>query len=311
MAAAAGAPASWPATSTARCWDPTWCSRSRRERAWRRSERPPWTVVICTGRMFGSARPRAAELGLRSGPIVCYGGALVADLESGEWLRHEPIDGDAAAALLRFARERGLHVNAYVDDALYVEEDDRWTRWTTGYAKVDVTLVDDLLPVVRARADEARDRGEARRGSRGRAGGVAAVRGRARAATSLPHFVEINAAGVSEGRHARVAPQRAAPRAAEPYRGLRRRPQRRGHARVGRRWAWRWRRAPRVPGGPLDCWSRARGLGELFVRLAAAPAACDGESAGRQSRRRRLEGGRRLRGAVVVAAGGRPPRRVP
>ena len=155
-------------------------------------------VVICTGRMLASARPRAAELGLRSGPIVCYGGALVADLETGEWLRHEPIDGDAAAALVRFARGRGLHVNAYVDDALHVEEDDRWTRWTTSYAKIDVTLVDDLLPVVErgptklviaAEPDEAaRIAPEVNR----------RFAGRLRAATSLPHFVEINAADVSK-----------------------------------------------------------------------------------------------------------------
>ena len=156
------------------------------------------TVVICTGRMLSSAGPRAAELGIRSGPIVCYGGALVADLESGEWLRHVPIEGDAAAALLRFARRRGLHVNAYVDDALYVEDDDEWTRWTTGYAKVDATLVGDLLPVVR--------RGPTKLVIAAEPHVAAAVApevsrrfaGALRAATSLPHFVEINAVGVTK-----------------------------------------------------------------------------------------------------------------
>jgi len=173
-------------------------------------------VVICTGRMLGSARPRAVELGLESGAIICYGGALVADLESGEWLRHTPIDGDAAAALLRFARERGLHVNAYVDDALYVEEDDSWTRWTTGYAKVDATLVGDLLPLVR--------RGPTKLVIAAEPDVAAAVApevsrrfaGALRAATSLPHFVEINAAGVTKagtlewlrGERLRVPPSR-------------------------------------------------------------------------------------------------------
>ena len=155
-------------------------------------------VVICTGRMVGSARPRAAELGLRRGPIVCYGGALVADLGSGEWLRHQPIDGRAAAALVRYARERGLHVNAYVDDELYVEQDDRWTRWTTSYAKVEATLVDDLMPVVRRRPTKlviAADPDEAARIAPEVSRRFA---GRLRAATSLPHFVEINAAAVSK-----------------------------------------------------------------------------------------------------------------
>jgi Cof subfamily protein (haloacid dehalogenase superfamily) len=155
-------------------------------------------VVICTGRMVGSARPRAAELGLLRGPIVCYGGALVADLGDGEWLRHEPIDGRAAAALVRFARERGLHVNAYVDDELYVEADDRWTRWTTSYAKVEATIVDDLVPVVERGPTKlviAADPDEAARIASEVSRRFA---GRLRAATSLPHFVEINAAAVSK-----------------------------------------------------------------------------------------------------------------
>jgi Cof subfamily protein (haloacid dehalogenase superfamily) len=155
-------------------------------------------VVVCTGRMFSSARPRAAELGLREGPIVCYGGALVADLATGEWLRHEPIDGEVAVSLVRFARERRLHVNAYVDDLLHVEEDDRWTRWTVGYANVDATLVDDLLPVVERGPTKlviAADPGVA-----ARVAPEVAQRfhGRLRAVTSLPHFVEINAASESK-----------------------------------------------------------------------------------------------------------------
>ena len=155
-------------------------------------------VVICTGRMFQSARPRAAELGLRDGPIVCYGGALVADLETGEWLRHQPIDGETAAALVRFARQRGLHVNAYVDDELHVEVDDRWTAWTTGYAKVGVTLVDDLLSIVERGPTKlviAADPDDAARLVPEIARRFA---GRLRAATSLPHFIEINAAAVSK-----------------------------------------------------------------------------------------------------------------
>jgi HAD superfamily hydrolase (TIGR01484 family) len=117
-------------------------------------------VVICTGRMVGSARPRAA--------------------------------------LVRFARERGLHVNAYVDDELYVEADDRWTRWTTSYAKVEATIVDDLVPVVERGPTKlviAADPDEAARIASEVSRRFA---GRLRAATSLPHFVEINAAAVSK-----------------------------------------------------------------------------------------------------------------
>lgn len=155
-------------------------------------------VVVCTGRMFQSARPQAAELGLRDGPIVCYGGALVADLASGDWLRHHPIDGETAAALVRFARQRGAHVNAYVDDELHAEDDDRWTAWTTGYAKVGVRLVEDLLPIVERGPTKLVIAADPDEAARLVPEIVRLFAGRLRAATSLPHFIEINAAAVSK-----------------------------------------------------------------------------------------------------------------
>jgi Cof subfamily protein (haloacid dehalogenase superfamily) len=154
--------------------------------------------VICTGRMFVSARHKAADLGLRDGLIVCYGGAVVADLGSGAWLRHDPIDGAAAAALVRFARERGLHVNAYLDDRLIVEDDDRWTAWTRDYAKVDATVVDDLVAAVAPGPTKLVIAADPEDAARLLPELARRFAGRLRAATSLPHYVEINAAHVSK-----------------------------------------------------------------------------------------------------------------
>jgi Cof subfamily protein (haloacid dehalogenase superfamily) len=154
--------------------------------------------VICTGRMFVSARAKAAELGLVDGLIVCYGGALVAELASGEWLRHQPIEGGAAAALVRFARERGLHVNAYLDDRLLVEADDPWTAWTRDYAKVEATLVPDLVPVVERGPTKLVIATEPEAAARLLPEIARRFAGRLRAATSLPHYLEINAADVSK-----------------------------------------------------------------------------------------------------------------
>lgn len=155
-------------------------------------------VVVCTGRMLRSARRQLAELGLRDGLVVCYGGALVADLADGDWLLHEPIGPPAAAALVRFARRRGLHVNAYVGDELYVEEDDRWTAWTAAYARVSATLVEDLLAVVRRGPTKLVIAADPDAAARVAAEVSARFAGRLRAATSLPHFVEINAPAVSK-----------------------------------------------------------------------------------------------------------------
>ena len=104
--------------------------------------------VVCTGRMFKSARHTLARLGITSGPIVCYQGALVADLGSGAWSRHLPIPPHLAADVVRVMRELERHVNVYVGDELYVEHDDRWGRSYAEYAEVGMNLVADLLTVV-------------------------------------------------------------------------------------------------------------------------------------------------------------------
>jgi len=104
--------------------------------------------VISTGRMFKSARHMVARLGLISGPIVCYQGALVADLGTGEWQRHLPIAPESAAEVVVAMRELRRHVNVYIDDELYVEDDDKWARQYAEYAEVGMNVVPDLLAVV-------------------------------------------------------------------------------------------------------------------------------------------------------------------
>jgi hypothetical protein len=107
--------------------------------------------LICTGRMFRSARLVAARLGLRHGTIVCYQGAMIATLGSGERLLHKPMDGEVAAEVVRRVRDLGRHLNAYIDDDLYVEELDDWARRYAEYAEVGLAVVDDLEAEVIAR----------------------------------------------------------------------------------------------------------------------------------------------------------------
>jgi Cof subfamily protein (haloacid dehalogenase superfamily) len=109
------------------------------------------SVIVCTGRMFVSARRIAARLGLHDGPIICYQGALVADLASGEELWHRRMDAEAAVDVVRHVRELGRHLNAYVDDQLYVEHMDGWARRYAEHAEVGIEQVDDLEALVRAR----------------------------------------------------------------------------------------------------------------------------------------------------------------
>jgi Cof subfamily protein (haloacid dehalogenase superfamily) len=109
------------------------------------------TFAICTGRMFCSVRRVAARLGLTSGAVVCYQGAMVADLATGERLVHRTLEGAVAAEVVREARRLGRHLNAYIDDRLYVDRLDDRAFGYAEYVEVGVNLLDDLAEAVVAR----------------------------------------------------------------------------------------------------------------------------------------------------------------
>jgi Cof subfamily protein (haloacid dehalogenase superfamily) len=107
-------------------------------------------TVICTGRMLQSVQRVGARLGVTDGPVVCYQGALVADIGTGEWLRHTPMDGAAAAEVVRHVRDMGRQLNAYIGDRLYVEELTPWARRYAEHVEVDIDVVPDLEAEVQA-----------------------------------------------------------------------------------------------------------------------------------------------------------------
>ena len=77
-------------------------------------------VVVVTGRMYQSAAPYARQLGLEGLPMGIYNGACVREFPSGRILFHEPLSLETCKKVAAFCEARGLHLNAYVDDELYV-----------------------------------------------------------------------------------------------------------------------------------------------------------------------------------------------
>jgi Cof subfamily protein (haloacid dehalogenase superfamily) len=149
--------------------------------------------ALCTGRMLQSARRMAAKLGALDGPIVCYQGALVADLGTGEWLLHRPMPAAMAVEVVLHMRTMGRHVNVYIDDELYVEEMDGWARRYAEYAEVGCTVVADLgvlvadaAPTKIVIATEPDDVTAILPGLQ------ALWRDKLYVTRSLPHFIEIN-----------------------------------------------------------------------------------------------------------------------
>jgi Cof subfamily protein (haloacid dehalogenase superfamily) len=99
--------------------------------------------IVATGRMLRSSRPFAQQLGVTA-PLICYQGALVADPQSGEWLRHEPMPVPLAREVIEACRKRDQHCNVYVDDELYVDELNVYALEYARHAKLEAHAVGDL-----------------------------------------------------------------------------------------------------------------------------------------------------------------------
>lgn len=99
-------------------------------------------MIVCTGRPFPGATPWVEELGLE-GPIVCYQGAQVRELD-GSVLLDRGVPHDVAMEVIRLARERRLHIQAYRDDELIVELDREEAHVYASHAGMGIHVVSDL-----------------------------------------------------------------------------------------------------------------------------------------------------------------------
>jgi len=99
-------------------------------------------VVACTGRPFPGAKPWALRIGL-DGPIICYQGAQIRALD-GEVLLDQGIPHDLAMEVIRFARQRDLHIQAYSNDDLLVERDRPEAHQYADHAGMPINVVADL-----------------------------------------------------------------------------------------------------------------------------------------------------------------------
>jgi Cof subfamily protein (haloacid dehalogenase superfamily) len=101
-------------------------------------------LLIATGRMFRSVRPYAEQAGV-TGPVVCYQGALVADVSTGEFLRHEPIPLELAREAIAELDGAGFPPNCYVDDELAVARHTPYSQAYATFQHIPVREVGDLL----------------------------------------------------------------------------------------------------------------------------------------------------------------------
>lgn len=100
-------------------------------------------VTLATGRMFQSAVPYAKKLGLDV-PLITYNGALIRSGLSDEIILHEPVPYDLSRDVVKYAQEKGLTLNLYVDDRLIVAHMNDEVEYYATIAGVVAHAVGDL-----------------------------------------------------------------------------------------------------------------------------------------------------------------------
>ena len=94
--------------------------------------------------MYQSVLRYAREAGIDD-PIVCYQGAVVADPQTGEFLRHVPLPLEVAREAIAAVEADGFPLNVYLDDELYVASETPESDAYANFQQLVVHPVGDLL----------------------------------------------------------------------------------------------------------------------------------------------------------------------
>jgi hypothetical protein len=148
--------------------------------------------------MFRSTRPFALEAGLDE-LVICYQGAVVADVTSGEFLRHVCIPRADALEAIDAVIEAGFHINCYVDDNLYVAKVNKEALAYANFNHIDVHEVGDLREWLTADPTKLVAVGDPDALSELEDVLKPRFRGKLFVSKSLPHFLEFANPEVSKG----------------------------------------------------------------------------------------------------------------
>ena len=104
-------------------------------------------VILATGRMFRATYPVLEDLGLKT-PIISYQGGLVKEYFGEQKVLYAKYtDKTLAHEVIDYFRSKNVHINVYVNDVLYVENDDEYIKKYIENRNIVYTVVDDLKKV--------------------------------------------------------------------------------------------------------------------------------------------------------------------
>lgn len=105
-------------------------------------------IVLSSGRMTDCVAPTADELGIDCALIV-YNGAMVRDVksENRKIIFHKPLPAKYGDMLIDYTLKNHFHLNYYLDDKLYAQDDPSLRKYADIYANqtgADFHFVSDL-----------------------------------------------------------------------------------------------------------------------------------------------------------------------
>lgn len=106
-------------------------------------------LSLATGRKYDSAWPYAEAIGANA-PLILYNGARIQEPGDGAILFDRKLDLEEAKAGLRLVQQHGLHVNLYLEDVIYIEEETEVSRESAQKDGVVQKPVGDLVKFLKS-----------------------------------------------------------------------------------------------------------------------------------------------------------------
>ena len=102
-------------------------------------------IVLATGRGYLGTEIIRRQLGDGFRYIICFGGSLVADYDTGSPRIHRFLKEEDVAASIRIANELGLHVQIYQGDQVIFQRMTEFAKEYCAYQKLPYRTDEDLL----------------------------------------------------------------------------------------------------------------------------------------------------------------------
>lgn len=132
--------------------DETLLISSRNKEALNLLRRKGYRIIFASGRMLKAVLNfMKKQVGFLS-PCISYNGSILWDPENGI-IKKTTIDPKVAIKVLKFLRKKNVHRQVYIDDELFVEEENDYVRSYCERSNISYTMVKDLIELVKEKGE--------------------------------------------------------------------------------------------------------------------------------------------------------------